>query len=79
MPFSDDGGTIAYHTAKYTYDQVGNQTKVETPRGVATAAAGDFVAQTTYDALNRVASQLTPFDPAPPESVVCDVVRSNGS
>ncbi|HEY9472737.1 MAG TPA: DNRLRE domain-containing protein [Mycobacteriales bacterium] len=64
VPFKDDAGATVHNTTRYTYDQVGNQTKVETPRGVATTGVTtDFTAQTTYDALNRVASQLTPFDP----------------
>jgi RHS repeat-associated protein len=49
---------------QYAYDQVGNQTKVITPRGVATTGvADDFVQQTNYDELNRVKEKLTPYDP----------------
>src|SRR6266516_6701023 len=63
VPFKNAGGTITYNTTRYSYDQVGNQTKLETPRGVATATANDFTAETTYDQLNRVKEQLSPYDP----------------
>ncbi|MCO5974143.1 golvesin C-terminal-like domain-containing protein [Actinoallomurus soli] len=49
---------------QFEYDQVGNQTKVITPRGVATTGvADDFVQETQYDELNRVKEKLTPYDP----------------
>jgi RHS repeat-associated protein len=52
---------------QYVYDQVGNQTKVITPRGVATTGvADDFVQETQYDELNRVKEKLTPYDPNDP-------------
>nr|WP_326791311.1 DNRLRE domain-containing protein [Streptomyces sp. NBC_00841] len=51
-----------FRTTKYEYDQVGNTTKVISPRGVDTAAADDFTAETTYDALNRVKRQIQPYD-----------------
>ena len=63
VPFKNSGGTIAYNATRYSYDQVGNQTRVETPRGVNTSTAGDFTAETTYDELNRVKEQLSPYDP----------------
>ncbi|MFG2091264.1 DNRLRE domain-containing protein [Spirillospora sp. NPDC048824] len=63
VPHKDDGG-IVHNTTRYEYDQVGNQTKTITPRGVATAAADDFTYQTVYDELNRVKEQLTAYDPA---------------
>ncbi len=50
-PFKDDAGTITYRYTRFEYDQVGNRTKVITPRGVATATvADDFVHRTVYDA-----------------------------
>ncbi|MFE0422838.1 DNRLRE domain-containing protein [Streptomyces sp. NPDC058953] len=49
---------------RFEYDQVGNTTKVVTPRGTATAAANDFTARTEYDALNRPVRQYQPYDPA---------------
>ncbi|MFE7327436.1 DNRLRE domain-containing protein [Streptomyces sp. NPDC057565] len=55
---------ITYRSTKYEYDQVGNTTKVITPRGTATAAADDFEQRTTYDALNRPKRQYQPYDPA---------------
>ncbi|MGP4050000.1 DNRLRE domain-containing protein [Streptomyces sp. 2A115] len=60
VPYS---GTTTRST-KFEYDQVGNTTKVITPRGVATAAADDFTARTEYDALNRPVKQYQPYDPA---------------
>ncbi|MFI1714417.1 DNRLRE domain-containing protein [Streptomyces litmocidini] len=60
----DGTSTITYRTKKYEYDQVGNTTKVITPRGVDTAAADDFTSETTYDALNRPAKEYLPYDPA---------------
>jgi RHS repeat-associated protein len=60
----DGTSTITYRTTKYEYDEVGNTTKVITPRGVDTAAADDFTSETTYDALNRPKRQIQPYDPA---------------
>ncbi|MGP3982054.1 golvesin C-terminal-like domain-containing protein [Streptomyces sp. KR80] len=56
--------TITYRTTKFEYDQVGNRTKVISPRGVETANAEDFISETTYDALNRPSRQIQPYDPA---------------
>lgn len=65
VPHANDAGTITYRTTRLEYDQVGNRTRVVTPRGVATTGvADDFVHQTAYDELNRVKEQLTPYDPA---------------
>ncbi|MFE4785838.1 sugar-binding protein, partial [Streptomyces sp. NPDC056716] len=63
VPYSGTA-TITYRSTKFEYDQVGNTTKVITPRGVATAAADDFTARTEYDALNRPVKQYQPYDPA---------------
>ncbi|MBO0882447.1 MAG: hypothetical protein J2P17_19370, partial [Mycobacterium sp.] len=52
---------------QYEYDQVGNQTKVITPRGAATAGVpDDFIRQTNYDELNRIKEELTPYNPSDP-------------
>lgn len=51
-------------STQYEYDQVGNTTKVITPRGTATAGTDDFIHETTYDALNRPKRQIQPYDPA---------------
>jgi RHS repeat-associated protein len=68
VPFRNDSGTIVHNTTKYTYDEVGNQTRVESPRGVATTGVTtDFVSETVYDELDRVKEQLTPFDPNDPQ------------
>ncbi|MFJ2767478.1 DNA/RNA non-specific endonuclease [Streptomyces sp. NPDC087300] len=60
-----EGATL--RTTKFGYDEVGNQIKVFTPRGVNTGAEpDDFVAETTYDALNRPSRQIQPYDPKDP-------------
>ncbi|MDQ0417595.1 YD repeat-containing protein [Croceifilum oryzae] len=48
---------------KYRYDKMGNQTEVETPRGVETPNEGDFVLKKSYDALNRVSETFFSYDP----------------
>ncbi|NUT32082.1 MAG: DNRLRE domain-containing protein [Hamadaea sp.] len=64
VPYSKDaGGNITYRTTKYEYDQVGNQTKMITPRGTETANAEDFSLVTLYDALNRKKEEWTAYDP----------------
>ncbi len=64
-PHKNDGGTTIHNTTRFEYDQVGNRTKVITPRGVATGSvADDFTHQTVYDELNRVKEEWTPYDPA---------------
>ncbi|WP_233257146.1 RHS repeat-associated core domain-containing protein [Promicromonospora sp. AC04] len=55
---------VQYRTTKVEYDEVGNTTRVVTPRGVATANADDFASRTEYDALNRPVKQFQPYDPA---------------
>ncbi|MGN9892070.1 golvesin C-terminal-like domain-containing protein [Micromonospora sp. L31] len=66
VPHSKDGaGTITYRTTKYEYDQVGNATKVISPRGVNTddaVDADDFATQKVYDKLNRVAEEWSAYD-----------------
>ncbi|MEV4333558.1 RHS repeat-associated core domain-containing protein, partial [Streptomyces sp. NPDC049597] len=57
-----EGTTV--RTTKYEYDQVGNRTKVITPRGVNTADSEDFTLRTEYDKLNRAVKQFQPYDPA---------------
>ncbi|MHA4820153.1 golvesin C-terminal-like domain-containing protein, partial [Streptomyces aculeolatus] len=61
VPYDSDAGTV--RTTKFTYDQAGNRTKVETPRGVNTATPDDFTHRTTYDELNRPWRQHQPYDP----------------
>ncbi|MFB7224868.1 DNRLRE domain-containing protein [Streptomyces sp. NPDC056227] len=64
VPYSKDGsGNITYRTTRIEYDEVGNQTKEISPRGVETTDdATDYTAETVYDELNRVKERLTPFD-----------------
>ncbi|MFD6716865.1 DNRLRE domain-containing protein [Micromonospora chalcea] len=64
VPHSKDGsGTVTYRTTKYEYDQVGNQTKLITPRGVDTTDdADDFSVVTVYDALNRKKEEWSSYD-----------------
>ncbi|MFG2357560.1 DNRLRE domain-containing protein [Streptomyces sp. NPDC048521] len=62
-----DGTTsITYRTTKYEYDQVGNTTKVLTPRATAAGSTDAFTARTSYDELNRPVKQYQPYDPADP-------------
>ncbi|MDP9794715.1 RHS repeat-associated protein [Catenuloplanes nepalensis] len=50
-------------TTRYEYDEVGNRTRVITPRGVATTNdPDDFATRWTYDPLNRMKEQFEPFD-----------------
>ncbi|WP_354670079.1 DNRLRE domain-containing protein [Streptomyces sp. S.PNR 29] len=64
VPYSKDAsGTITYRTTQFEYDEVGNQTKEISPRGVATTDdTTDYITETVYDELNRVKEQLSPFD-----------------
>lgn len=66
VPHDKDGaGTVTYRTTKYEYDQVGNQTKAITPRGVNTdeaVDADDFAVVTVYDALNRKKEEWSSYD-----------------
>jgi len=61
VPHDNPGGT--YRTTRYEYDEVGNRTRVTTPRGVVTTDdPDDFAYGSVYDELNRVKEQLLPFD-----------------
>ncbi|MFE9653200.1 DNRLRE domain-containing protein [Micromonospora sp. NPDC006431] len=64
VPHTKDGaGAITYRTTRYEYDQVGNQTKGITPRGVNTTDdADDFAVVTVYDALNRKKEEWSSYD-----------------
>nr|WTB36112.1 DNRLRE domain-containing protein [Streptomyces sp. NBC_00830] len=57
-----EGTTV--RSTKFEYDQVGNRTKVITPRGVNTSNTEDFTLRTEYDKLNRAVKQYQPYDPA---------------
>ncbi|WP_189191619.1 golvesin C-terminal-like domain-containing protein [Streptomyces albiflavescens] len=56
-------GTTTRST-KYEYDQIGNTTKVLTPRATAAGSTDAFTARTAYDELNRPVKQYQPYDPA---------------
>ncbi|MEU4408617.1 DNRLRE domain-containing protein [Streptosporangium sp. NPDC023963] len=76
VPHSVTDGTIKYTTTQFVYDQVGNRTKVITPRGVETTDdAADFIAETTYDKLNRPAEEIFPFDKDDPKYNTPDSVK----
>ncbi|MFU8854699.1 DNRLRE domain-containing protein [Micromonospora sp. SL1-18] len=63
VPHKNDNGTITYRTTELKYDEVGNRTKVVSPRGVATLNdANDYVTETVYDELDRVKETRTAFD-----------------
>jgi RHS repeat-associated protein len=56
-------GDVIHRTTRYAYDQVGNLTRTETPRGVATTDdPDDFVEEMVYDELNRLRERVLPFD-----------------
>ncbi|MEU6574972.1 DNRLRE domain-containing protein [Streptomyces sp. NPDC046805] len=55
---------ITTRSTKYEYDQVGNTTKVLTPRATAAGSADAFTVRTSYDELNRPVKQYQPYDPA---------------
>ncbi|MGW1007654.1 golvesin C-terminal-like domain-containing protein [Streptomyces sp. NPDC002520] len=55
---------VTYRTTKYEYDQVGNTTKVITPRAFEAGTTTAFTSRTEYDALNRPVKQYQPYDPA---------------
>ncbi|MBE4736255.1 DddA-like double-stranded DNA deaminase toxin [Streptomyces caniscabiei] len=56
----DDG---VVRKTRFEYDEVGNRTRVVTPRGMETEDPEDFASETVYDELNRVKETLSPFDP----------------
>ncbi len=60
----DGTTTISYRTTKYEYDQVGNTTKVLTPRATAAGTTDAFTQRTEYDELNRPVKRYQPYDPA---------------
>ncbi|MGW0709808.1 golvesin C-terminal-like domain-containing protein [Streptomyces sp. NPDC002643] len=60
-----DGDVV--RKTRFEYDEVGNQTRVITPRGMETGDDDkDFASETVYDELNRVKETLSPFDPDDP-------------
>ncbi|MEV6815589.1 RHS repeat-associated core domain-containing protein, partial [Micromonospora sp. NPDC051296] len=65
VPHKNESGTITWRVTKYEYDQVGNQTRVISPRGVATTESedpDDFATETVYDELNRAKETRTAYD-----------------
>ncbi|NEE04775.1 golvesin C-terminal-like domain-containing protein, partial [Phytoactinopolyspora halotolerans] len=52
------------NTTAYEYDEVGNRTRVRTPRNTRLLFESDaFVYEWVYDELNRVVEQVHPYDP----------------
>ncbi|MET9341860.1 hypothetical protein [Nonomuraea sp. NPDC003804] len=67
---------IKYTITQFTYDEVGNRTKVITPRGVETTDdPDDFIAETKYDKLNRPEEEIYPFDRDDPKYNTPDSVK----
>ncbi|MEV1143676.1 DNRLRE domain-containing protein [Micromonospora sp. NPDC049799] len=63
VPHKNDNGTITHRITKFEYDEVGNQTRVVSPRGVATTDdPDDFATVNVYDELNRVKETRTAYD-----------------
>ncbi|GAA2401209.1 hypothetical protein GCM10010404_68750 [Nonomuraea africana] len=76
VPHSQTDGVIKYTITRFEYDQVGNRTKVITPRGVETADdPTDFIAETKYDKLNRPEEEIYPFDKDDPKYNTPDSVK----
>ncbi|WP_176738273.1 DNRLRE domain-containing protein [Micromonospora pallida] len=74
VPHVDNAGTITYRTTRYEYDEVGNQTKVISPRGVATTNdPTDFTTVTVYDELNQVKETHTAYDEGDTRYTTADV------
>jgi YD repeat-containing protein len=67
VPHTPTNAATVQRTTRYFYDENGNQTKVEHPRGVATTTAPeDFLEEVVYDANNRVVQRKSPFATADP-------------
>ncbi len=72
VPHDTSGNSIVYDTTQYAYDQVGNRTRVVTPRGVAAGVTNActqncaFTWVTQFDPVNRVSARLSGYDPADP-------------
>ncbi|MGS2615359.1 golvesin C-terminal-like domain-containing protein [Micromonospora sp. LZ34] len=63
VPHKDVAGVVTYRSTRYEYDQVGNQTRMVSPRGVDTTDdPDDFATVTVYDKLNRVKETRTAYD-----------------
>ncbi|MFE3455772.1 DNRLRE domain-containing protein [Nonomuraea sp. NPDC059194] len=75
VPHSETDGVIKYTVTQFKYDEVGNRTKVVTPRGVETTDdPTDFIAETKYDKLNRPVEEVYPFDRDDPKYNTLDSV-----
>ncbi|GII60411.1 hypothetical protein Skr01_04960 [Sphaerisporangium krabiense] len=76
VPHSSTDGVVKYTTTRFVYDQVGNRTKVITPRGVETTDdPDDFVSETKYDKLNRKIEDVYPYDRDDPTYNTPDSVK----
>ena len=63
VPYTSVNGIITYRTTAFEYDEVGNQTRVISPRGVDTTDdPDDFAAVSVYDAVNQVVEEWQPYD-----------------
>ncbi|MFI7576539.1 DNRLRE domain-containing protein [Micromonospora sp. NPDC049497] len=63
VPHKTDNGVVTHRVTEYEYDEVGNQTRVISPRGVATTDdPDDFATVNVYDELNRVKETRTAYD-----------------
>ncbi|WP_328415184.1 hypothetical protein OG470_22535 [Micromonospora sp. NBC_00389] len=63
VPHKNVNGTLTHRVTGYGYDEVGNRTKVTSPRGMATANPDDFAQVSVYDSLNHVKESRTEYDP----------------
>ncbi|MFG1605155.1 DNRLRE domain-containing protein [Actinoplanes sp. NPDC049265] len=67
VPHKGSGSDLVLRTTRFRYDEVGNQTHVESPRGTETSDPNDFTAVTVYDVLNRVKEEQQPVNDDDPE------------
>lgn len=55
-------GSGVFNTTQYKYDQVGNNTSVVSPKGVAAGVAGSYALSAEYDANNRLSKSFGAYD-----------------
>ncbi|MFD0366934.1 RHS repeat-associated core domain-containing protein [Streptomyces sp. NPDC127114] len=60
-----DDGTVEHRTTRYTYDEVGNRTKVYSPRAVAEDKES-LADVSVFDAVGRLVERRLPHDPLHP-------------
>ncbi|MFI5889955.1 DNRLRE domain-containing protein [Actinoplanes sp. NPDC051513] len=64
VPHIRQGTSVVYNTTQYKFDQVGNNTSVISPRGVASGVANANTITAEYDANDRRSKLFGAYDPA---------------